>query len=137
MPQGWTRLASYVHPVSAFAAVALLLWVGSLGLRSRERGGRALRPVHARFAPWAALAVWSSLLAGLASARWLRSDLDGSFTAHGWIGVGLSLLIAASRLSSRRLAGAPRLRTAHAAVGLAALLLASLQVFFGLPLLAP
>lgn len=137
MPPDSSRLAAFVHPVSALIVVTLLFWTGGVGLRSRERGGAALRPRHRQMAPWAAYLVWASLALGAASARWLRTDLDPGFTTHGWIGLALSLLLMLSQQSARRFATMAGLRSAHAWIGGGALLLAALQVFFGLPLLAP
>ena len=57
MPSGIPRVLAFLHPTIALVTLALLFHVASIGLRSRERGGQALRPVHARRAPWA-LAAW-------------------------------------------------------------------------------
>ena len=76
MPTGAERLLAFVHPVCALAALAFLAWVASLGLRSRERGGVALKPRHAHLAPWAYAATALNFVLGIGSTWLWRHDLE-------------------------------------------------------------
>lgn len=134
MPTGADRLAAFLHPVTALAALALLAWAASLGLRSRERGGAALRARHARLAPSALGAMLFSFAFGAASTWLWRRDLELASGFHFWLGVGISLLLVATALLSRRVPHDATARRLHPALGMLALLLAALQVFFGLGL---
>ena len=136
MPTGADRLAAWVHPVLAAASLALLFYVASLGLRSRERtGGRPLRARHARLAP---LALWWMIFNAAAGALsvWLwRPDLELAGGAHFVIGSAVVVVLGAAALLSRILPENDLARRLHPLLGMLAALLASLQVFLGLPLL--
>ena len=136
MPTGLARLLAFAHPVCALLALALLGYVASLGLRSRERGGAALRPRHARLAPWAYGAVWFSFAFGVLSTWLWRRDLEIAGGVHFWIGAAICLVLTGAALLSRRIAISAGARRVHPALGMLALLLAALQVFFGLALVA-
>lgn len=136
MPTGAERLLAFVHPVCALVALGLLAWAASLGLRSRERGGAPLRARHARLAPWAFGLTAFNFGLGLLSTWLWRADLA---LAEGWhfrIGAAICIVLAAAALLSRRIATSPGARRAHPALGMLALLLSLLQVFFGLALVA-
>jgi hypothetical protein len=135
LPTGLDRLLAFVHPAFALATLVLLAYVASVGLRSRERGQASLRPRHARLAPLAYGLVLANLVLGLASTWRLRPDLELASTAHLRIGVAIAGLLSGAALLSRWLPDGPRARVIHPLLGLAALLLACLQVFFGLGLL--
>jgi hypothetical protein len=136
MPTGPERLLAFVHPVLGVAALVFLAWIGSLGLRSRERGGAALRPRHARLAPWAYAAIAGNFVLGLASTWLWRRDLELAAGAHFWIGAAICVVLGVAALLSRRLPGDATARRVHPALGMLALLLSALQVFFGLALVA-
>lgn len=136
MPTGPSRVLAFAHPVSALLALALLGYAASLGLRSRERGGAPLRPRHARIAPWAFAAIVFSFFFGVLSTWLWRHDLDLAAGAHFWIGGAICAVLGVAALLSRRIDDDPRARSLHPALGMLALLLAALQVFFGLALLS-
>jgi len=135
VPTGIPLLLAFLHPLIALATIALLSHVATLGLRSRERRGAGARPVHARRAPWALLMVWASALSGIAATLLWREDLEPAGGWHFWIGLGVVTLLSTGALVSRRVPDDGRARRVHPALGLLALLLAVLQVFFGMPLL--
>jgi hypothetical protein len=129
------RLMAYIHPVIGLVALALLLRAASFGLRSRERRGEAFRPQHARAAPVAYGVTLLAFFMGIFSTwRW-RPDLDIASGWHFRIGVAVILLLSAGALLSRGIPTDPRARMLHPIIGMVALLLAALQVFFGMPLL--
>ena len=136
MPTGAERLLAFVHPVCALAALGLLAWAASLGLRSRERGGAPLRSRHARLAPWAFGLTAFNFVLGLASTWLWRADLELASGWHFRFGAAICVVLAAAALLSRRIATSPGARSAHPALGMLALLLSLLQVFFGLALVA-
>lgn len=136
MPTGAERLLAFAHPICALAALGFLAWAASLGLRSRERGGAALRPRHARLAPWAFAATAFNFVLGLASTWLWRRDLELAGGTHFWLGAAICALLGATAVLSRGVATSARARSAHPALGMLALLLSLLQVFFGLALVA-
>src|SRR5512147_2219460 len=105
---------AYIHPVGAGLTVALLGYVGSLGLRARNdrRHARQLLMRHARLAPTMyglALASWAG---GFLSAWLLRHDLELGASAHFRIGVALLVALSGGALSSRWM-GQAAIRTLH------------------------
>ena len=136
MPTGAERLLAFVHPVCALAALGFLAWAASLGLRSRERGGAPLKPRHARLAPWAFAATALNFTLGLLSTWLWRHDLELAGGAHFWIGAAICAVLGVTALLSRSIATSALARSAHPALGMLALLLSLLQVFFGLALVA-
>jgi hypothetical protein len=136
MPTGLARVLAFAHPVSALLSIGLLSYVASLGLRARERGGAALRPRHARLAPWAYGAVLFSFIFGVLSTWLWRRDLEPASGLHFWIGAAICAVLGVAALLSRRIPTSAGARTVHPALGMLALLLAAVQVFFGLALVA-
>src|SRR4051794_31186805 len=104
MPTGPARLLALVHPVLAVLALVLLGYVASLGVRSRERGGAALRPRHARLAPWAYGAILFTFALGVASTWLWRRDLELAAGPHFWIGAAICVVLGGAALLSRRIA---------------------------------
>ena len=123
----------YIHPVSAAVVVALLLLAGSLGLRARNdrRHAREHLRRHARLAPMVYWLVVASWIGGVASTWRLRTDLELASSAHFRIGTALVLAMTAAALSSRWMQRT-EIRAIHPWFGIAAILLAAAQVFFGL-----
>ena len=136
MPTGVERVLAFAHPVCAVLALAFLAYVASLGLRARERGGAVLRPRHAHLAPWAFAGIAGNFAFGLLSTWLWRRDLELAAGAHFWFGVAICAVLSVVALLSRRIATSAGARTAHPALGMLALLLAALQVFVGLSLVA-
>ena len=136
MPTGSERLLAFTHPACGLLVLAFLGYVASLGLRGRERGGAALKPRHARLAPWAYGATLANFLFGLLSTWLWRGDLELAGGMHFWIGTAICVVLGLAALLSRRLPGDARARRVHPALGMLALLLSALQVFFGLALVA-
>lgn len=126
-------MLTYLHPVAGAAVVLLLVWAGSLGLRARSqpRRRRVLLAQHARWAPvafWLMLASW---VGGVATTWWLRRDLEVGASTHFTLGVVLVAALVGGWATARRMEHRT-LREIHPWFGVAALLLAAAQVFFGL-----
>jgi len=128
-----SNLLPYIHPVTACLAVALLGYVGSLGLRARSQPRQARQHLarHARLAPLMYVLVLASWVAGVLSTWLLRHDLEVAASVHFRFGVWSVLALSGSALSSRWM-GRREMRAAHPWFGAAAMLIAAAQVFFGL-----
>ena len=135
VPTGIARVIAFLHPITALATLAFMAYVASLGLRSRERTEAHLRPRHARLAPWVYAVVAANLAVGVASTWGLRRDLTLADSAHFRISFVLLAVLTAGALLSRWIRVNETARWLHPMLGLLALVLAGLQVFFGLPLL--
>lgn len=135
MPTGVPRLLAFLHPTSALLGLAFLAYVASIGLRSRERSGRHLRGRHARLAPWAYGWMAANFVGGALSTRYLRPDLTLADNAHFRFGVVLLVLMGVTALLARAIGTNETARLLHPMLGLLALVLSGLQVFFGMPML--
>jgi len=126
-------MLAYVHPIAGGVTIALLFYVGSLGLRARtdRRQARQLLAQHARLAPWMYGLLIASWVGGFLSTWWLRRDLELGGSTHLRIGVALLLALSGGALTSRWMRRA-EIRALHPWLGAAAMLLAAAQVFFGL-----
>src|SRR5690348_15914448 len=123
----------YLHPAAGALTIALLAYVGSLGLRARSdrRRARQLLACHARLAPFMYALLIGSWAAGFLSTWWLRSDLELGTSTHLRIGALLVLTLSGGALTSRWMRH-PHIRAVHPWFGVGAILLAAAQVFFGL-----
>ncbi len=123
----------YVHPVTGTVIIVLLGYVGSLGLRARNdrRHAREYLQRHARFGPIVYVLVVASWVGGFTSTWLLRHDLELGASTHLRIGGALVLALSAGTMTSRWMTR-PAMRELHPWFGIAALLLAAAQVFFGL-----
>ncbi len=125
----------YLHPLLGAAVVALLLYVGSLGIRSRGRSrarGRLLAS-HSRIAPLCFALVALVWAAGCLSTVFLRDDLSLAESTHFAIGTSLLAVMGAGFWTSRlALSGGENAREVHVWLGVAAVLLAVAQAFTGL-----
>ena len=135
MPTGFRRLVAFFHPVGALLVLALLLHVASLGLRSRERGEVHLRPRHARLASYAYGLVLVNFAGGIVSTWRVRADLELAGSVHFRLGLLVVVLFTAVAVLSRRVATSDTARRLHPFLGLLAIVLSGLQIFFGMPLL--
>lgn len=135
MPTGIPRLLAFLHPILALLSLAFLAYVASLGLRSRERSGRHLRARHARLAPWAYGWMLVNFGGGVLSTWILRPDLTLAATAHFRIGMIIVVLLGGTALLARAISGNDSARLLHPMLGLLALVLSGLQIFFGMPML--
>lgn len=135
MPSTTETVLAFMHPLLGLVALGLLLHAANLGLRSRERRGASLRPLHARAAPRAFVATLVAWLMGMISTLAWRPDLEFAAGWHFRIGLAVVILLGCGALLSRRLPGDERARRLHPLIGVTALLLTALQVFFGMPLL--
>ena len=130
-------LLPYLHPATGAAALVLLAYAASLGLRLRtaRRGRAALAARHARLAPLAYAAVLASWLAGAASTLWLRADLEFATTLHFRTGCAMALALSGSALTARAMRrGSAAARDLHPWLGAVAVLLAAAHVVTGLRL---
>lgn len=134
MPLGPSRLLAFIHPVAALLVIGFLAYVAAVGLRSRNRAEAHLRPRHARLAPWAYGLMVANAASGLLSTWWLRPDLTLAGGAHFRFALLIVLLITVTAWLSRHLRNETA-RVLHPLVGLIVLLLAGLQVFFGMAML--
>lgn len=126
-------MLTYLHPIAGAAAVLLLVYAASFGLRARNqpRRARKLLAEHARWAPvafWLMLATW---VGGVVTTWWLRPDLELAGSTHFTLGVVLVAALAGGWATARRMRHRI-VREIHPWFGVAALLLAAAQVFFGL-----
>ncbi len=126
-------MLAYVHPITAALVLALLAFVGSLGLRARSDRRQARRHLarHARLGPIVYGLLLASWLGGVLSTWLLRRDLELGASPHLRIGAALVLVLTAALVTSRWMTR-PEVRGIHPWFGIAALLLAAAQVFFGL-----
>jgi hypothetical protein len=114
-------------------AVALLGYVGSLGLRARgnRRHAVAYLARHARLAPFMYALLLATWVGGVLSTWLVRPDLELAASVHFRCGLAIVLALSAGALTARGMHHA-ELRAAHPWFGAAAILLAAAQVFFGL-----
>ena len=124
---------AHLHPIAGALMVALLFYVGSLGLRARtdRRHGRELRTRHARLARVMYPLMLATWIFGFLSTWWLRPDLSLWTTPHLRFGVALVGALTTAWLTSHWMRY-PQVRLIHPWFGAAAMLLAAAQVFFGL-----
>jgi hypothetical protein len=135
VPTGLPRAIAFLHPILALVSLALMAYVASLGLRSRERPERHLRPRHARLAVYAYALMLANLGIGALSTWYLRPDLTLAGSAHFRIALLIVAVLSVVAFLSRHIAANDTARLLHPILGLIALVLAGLQVFFGMPLL--
>jgi hypothetical protein len=123
----------YIHPIAGALIVALLAYAGSLGLRARSDRRRARRHLaaHARLGPIVYALTLLSWVGGIVSTWLLRADLELAASPHFDIGVAIAVALSAGFLSSHWMRR-PTVRGLHPWFGVAAMLLAAAQVFFGL-----
>jgi hypothetical protein len=126
-------LLTYLHPLTAALILLLTVYVAWLGIRSRNdrRNAKELLRRHRRLAPSAYALILISWLAGVATTWALRPELALGESQHFRVGLALVAVLTASAISSRWMRHAP-VRTIHPWFGVAAMLLAAAQVFFGL-----
>jgi len=125
----------YVHPILGAVALALLVYVASLGLRMRtaRRGRIELARQHARLAPWAYAGVLISWALGLLSTTFVREDFEVASTFHLRTGLAIALLLTGSAITARWLnRGNTTARELHPWLGAVAALLAAAQAVTGL-----
>ena len=130
-----SRVIAFLHPLLALASIFFLAYVASLGLRSRDRVDRHLRPRHARLARWAYGWMIANLVTGVLSTWALRPDLGARGPMHFRLALGVVSLMSVAALLSRRIGTNETARVLHPILGLLALVLSGLQVFFGMPFL--
>lgn len=126
-------MLTYVHPLTAALVLLFTAYVASLGIRARNDRRRAagLLSRHARFAPWAYALLLASWVFGVATTWTLRPELDLGASHHFRVGLALVVAFTGSFISSRWIRH-PAVRAIHPWFGVAGLLLAAAQVFFGL-----
>ena len=128
---------NYLHPISGALVLALLVYVGSLGLKLRRarRDRAALAARHARWARITYVAVLLSWVAGALSVLLGRDDLTFAASLHFRSGTALALLLTGSALTGRAMErGAEGARDWHPWLGALAVLLAAAHAASGLRL---
>lgn len=126
---------TYLHPISGALVLALLVYVGSLGLslRTARRGRAAVAARHARWARLAYIGVLLSWLAGALSVALARHDLGFAASLHFRSATVLVLLLTGSALTARAIErGHASARDWHPWLGGAAVLLAAAHAVAGL-----
>lgn len=126
---------TYLHPLSGALVLALLVYVGSLGLslRTARRGRAAIAARHARWARIAYVGVLASWVAGLVSVVLGRDDLAPTASLHFRSATLLALLLTGSALTGRAIErGSANARDWHPWLGGAAVLLAAAHAVAGL-----
>jgi len=126
-------MLTYVHPLTAAVVLLLTAYVAALGIRARNdrRRARELLRRHAALAPWAYGLIVASWIAGVGTTWLLRPELDLGESQHFRVGLALVAALTASTVSSRWMRR-PAVRSIHPWFGVAAVLLAAAQIFFGL-----
>lgn len=126
-------LAAYIHPVFASLVLAMLVYVASLGARSRNdrRRRTAYLAKHRRLAPWMYGAFVSSWFGGVLSTWLLRPEEDLAGSWHFRLGVAMVALLTASLVTSRWMSE-ETVRSLHPWFGVAAMLVSAGQIFFGM-----
>lgn len=129
-------MLSYLHPIFAGLTLATLAYVAALGaqIRREPRRSMAARRRHARLAPWVYGAMLASFAGGWISVETLRPESAAPTDTHFRIGLALVVLLTGSTLTAQRLRH-PLARSAHPWLGVAAVLVAAAQVFFGLQIM--
>src|SRR6185503_16816886 len=108
-----SRVIAFLHPLTALASLLFLAYVASLGLRSRDRVERHLRPKHARLATWAYAMMIANVGAGALS-RWaLRPDITDQGIMHFRLGLAIVLLMSVVALLSRWIGSNETARVLH------------------------
>lgn len=127
--------AVYAHPIFGTLLVLAVLFLGSLGLRSRSwprRRAELLRQ-HAALGPWVYCGVLLAQASGLVSVYVARGDLTPATSVHFRTG-GLLTLCMLVLFASRAKMHLRWVRTLHPWIGAVAMLVAAGHVFFGLQL---
>lgn len=126
-------MLTYVHPLTAGVILLLTAYVASLGIRARNdrRRARELLTRHARLAPWAYGLILASWIFGVGTTWLLRPELELGESQHFRVGLALVAAFSGSALSSRWMR-LPAVRSFHPWFGVAGVLLAAAQIFFGL-----
>lgn len=125
---------AWIHPAIGALGAVLTLWIGFLGLRSRQKRPDAAtaRRRHGRFAWWAWFLVAAAAVGGPASTLLFRPDLHLAESLHFGVGLTVAALMTAGWYTSRQ----PRLRAAmweaHPYIGMAAMLGAAWALLLGL-----
>lgn len=130
-------MMAYLHPVSGFLVLVLLVYSGSLGLQLRRarRDRATLATRHARLARVTYALVLLSWLAGAASVLWTRDDLSLAASLHFRSATLLAALLTGSALTARAIErGHTGARDWHPWFGGGALLLAAAHAVTGLRL---
>ncbi len=131
-------MLAYVHPIAGGAAIVLLAYVASLGLRARtdRRARGRLLAQHDRLSTPTYVIVLILWASGIASANWLRTDLPETASFHFRIGTVMTGLLSGSFVTARWMQrGRPQWRDIHPWLGAAAVLLAAAQVVTGLQIM--
>src|SRR5581483_11473860 len=115
------------HPEAGALNAGALAARVRLEHKRRMPVGAALRPRHARLAPWAyGVMLANGVFGALSTVAW-RGDLELGAGWHFRLAVAIALVLTAAALLSRRIAESERARRLHPALGMAALLLSALQ----------
>jgi hypothetical protein len=131
-----SAVVPWMHPATGLLTVMLTARAASLAFGGRRGGSRAGAKLaqHAALGEWVWWLVAGNWALGLATVWVYRPDLDPAASTHFVAGSAMLVLLTVSRLLSRRMHADPTARAVHPWVGLAALVVAGVQVFLGLQL---
>ena len=123
----------YLHPVFSLFILGLMIYLGMIGLTARRQPRKvaALLARHRSLGPLVFWGVVLSWLGGLFSTWYWRPQMEAAASTHFRVGTILLLALIVGFISAQRM-NDRRVRQIHPWFGAAAMLLAAVQVFFGL-----
>lgn len=127
----------YLHPALGAVAVALMLWLGAQGIRSRHPRPYAApsRRRHRAVGKTSMILVVLAACGGTASVHFLRADLELSRSLHFWLGWSAALTMAALAWTGPQLHQDADARRLHPLLGWTALVVGALTATLGMGLL--
>lgn len=128
---------TWLHPIGGAFGAALVLWIGTQGLRARHRAGYApgARATHSRFAPYVYGLVVAVACVGTASVVLLRPDLEPASSVHFWTLWSVVVVLTGSLLTTRAFGVRPDARRVHAWLGVVAMIAIAIGAVLGLGML--
>lgn len=127
----------YLHPILGGVAVALMLWLGTQGIRARHPRAYApaARKRHRTVGKTSMILVVLAAVLGTASVYFLRSDLELSRSFHFWMGWTAALTMAGLAWTGPQIHRDPDSKRLHPLMGWTALVVGVLTATLGMGLL--